>query len=124
LASVTNERRGGTALVTGASSGIGDAVARLLAKKGYDLVVVARDVERLEKLASDLGVENVDVEVLAADLADPQQRARVEERLRDTTRPVDVLSTTRASAPPAASTSSTSSRRRRRSSSTSPRSCA
>ena len=77
--------------MTGASSGIGDAFARLLAKKGYDLVVVARDRERLEKLAADLPVN---VEVIVADLADAEQRAKVEARLRDTspgTKPIDVL---------------------------------
>ena len=83
----TNERR--IALVTGASSGIGDAFARLLAKKGYDLVVVARDRERLEKLAADLPV---DVDVLPADLSDAAQRANIEARLRDRgAKPVDVL---------------------------------
>ena len=77
------------ALVTGASSGIGAAFARRLADRGHDLVVVARDVTRLEKLAGDL--PGVDVEVIGADLQQPEQLASVEERLIARDRPVDML---------------------------------
>jgi short-subunit dehydrogenase len=77
-----------TALVTGASSGIGLAFARKLAGSGHDLVVVARNEAKLKELATEL---RVDVEVLPADLTDPEQLAAVEARCADTTRPIDVL---------------------------------
>jgi short-subunit dehydrogenase len=77
-----------TALVTGASSGIGREIARLLAGEGTALVVVARDRARLEALAAALPV---DVEVLVADLADPTDLAAVEARVADAGRPVDLV---------------------------------
>ena len=77
-----------TALVTGASSGIGREIARQLAAGGTDLVAVARDAARLKALAAELAV---DVEVLVADLADPVQLAGVESRVADAQRPVDLV---------------------------------
>ena len=82
----------GTALVTGASSGIGLALSRRLAREGNDLVVVARDRARLEKLAGELrAAHGVEVEVLVADLADRAQTQAVCDRLADPGRPVDLL---------------------------------
>lgn len=78
------------ALVTGASSGIGEAVARQLAAAGTDLVLVARNREALDALAGELGGP-AHVEVLVADLADPAQLATVEARLADGDAPVDLL---------------------------------
>ncbi|MFQ5556718.1 MAG: SDR family NAD(P)-dependent oxidoreductase [Acidimicrobiales bacterium] len=73
------------ALVIGASSGIGRAIARRLASDGTDLVVVARDEARLKDLAHGL---TVDVEVLVADLSDRVRLAAVEERLAEPSRPI------------------------------------
>jgi short-subunit dehydrogenase len=81
-----------TALVTGASAGIGTAFASQLAARGERVVLVARDRSRLEALASELASRHgVDTEVLAADLTDRAQLAWVEARLADRDRPVDVL---------------------------------
>jgi short-subunit dehydrogenase len=72
------------ALVTGASVGIGEQFARILAERGNDLVLVARDQARLEALAKELEAKHgTHAEVLTADLIDTDDLARVEARARD-----------------------------------------
>lgn len=90
--STTQLRELGRALITGATAGIGLEFARQLASRGHDLVLNARDGVRLDAVAQDLrSTYGVDVEVLVADLTDRSQLARVEARLADTSRPVDLL---------------------------------
>lgn len=81
-----------TAVVTGATAGLGAEFARQLAAAGQDLVLVARDVPRLEASAAELRTAyGVAVEVIGADLADRDQLGRVAARLADPARPVDLL---------------------------------
>ena len=71
------------ALITGASAGIGEAFARQLARKGYDVVLVARRRDRLEKLAELItAAHGVAAEIIEADLAQPDAVAAVEARVR------------------------------------------
>jgi short-subunit dehydrogenase len=73
----------GTALITGASSGIGAVYADRLARRGYDLIIVARNRGKLDALATRLATETKrSVEVLTADLNDKRDLARVEETLK------------------------------------------
>jgi short-subunit dehydrogenase len=80
------------ALVTGATAGIGAAFARLLAREGYDLVLVARDEQRLLAIAAEIRASvRVPSEILVADLSTSAGMKVVEDRLSDETRPVEVL---------------------------------
>ncbi|MEZ0331893.1 MAG: SDR family NAD(P)-dependent oxidoreductase [Methylophilaceae bacterium] len=73
----------GTAIITGASTGIGAVYADRLAKRGYDLILVARDQAKLEKVANQIKAEYpVNVEVISADLTLKTDLAKIEERLR------------------------------------------
>ncbi|BDB44208.1 MULTISPECIES: SDR family NAD(P)-dependent oxidoreductase [Mycobacterium] len=80
-------RRTGTALVTGASSGIGDEFARQLSARGHHVTLAARRADRLEKLAGELG----DALPVRCDVADPQSRANLLGAITDAGRQVDVL---------------------------------
>jgi len=82
------QKRPALALITGASSGIGEAFARNLAREGYDLILVARRKERLQALAEEIRRETASrsetpshVEVWAADLNDPIELESVEQRI-------------------------------------------
>ena len=76
------------ALITGASSGIGRDMARVLAKKGYSLVLVARDEQKLNELAEELRKENnIETQVISIDLSIEQNCKDLHKRVKD----VDIL---------------------------------
>ena len=81
-----------TALITGPTAGIGRAFADAYAGRGFDLVLVSRDAERLERVADEVGgAYGVECEVFPADLADLDDVARVEARIADAQRPVEAV---------------------------------
>ena len=88
----SREGHGRTALVTGASAGIGRSMAELLAAKGYDVVLVARRAARLEAIAEQLrNGYGVAAHVLTADLCDPGAPAHIRDTLTERGLSVDVL---------------------------------
>jgi len=83
---------GSAAFITGASSGIGKALARSLAARGHDVVLVARRREQLETLAEELRSEHeIRADVVVADLADDTDRTRLLADVHVLDRPFDVL---------------------------------
>jgi short-subunit dehydrogenase len=89
---MAGEKRRDSALITGASGGIGEELAKLCAAHGYDLVLVARSEERLRKLAGDLiGKHGIRAVALPTDLADPAAPGRLWQELAQEGIEVDVL---------------------------------
>lgn len=87
---MTSTRR--TALITGASGGIGRDLAKLFAQNGYDLVVVARSGEALLRLAEELGSKHgARVTVVSKDLSTPQASEEIYRQLTEQAIPIDVL---------------------------------
>jgi hypothetical protein len=85
-------RDGGAALITGASSGIGAALARQLCARGHDAILVARRRGRLDALAEELrSMHGRRVEVIACDLSDPDARAALAAEITRLRLDIDVL---------------------------------
>jgi short-subunit dehydrogenase len=81
-----------TALITGGTSGIGAAFARALAARGHDLVLVARNDDRLSAMSTELKERYaISVETIVADLAVRDETVGIAERLTSVERPIDIL---------------------------------
>ena len=80
-----------TALVTGATSGIGEALCLLFARDDFDLVTVARDKEALEKQADELRRLDIDVLPIACDLSDPDAARTIFKRVQEAGKEIEIL---------------------------------
>jgi NADP-dependent 3-hydroxy acid dehydrogenase YdfG len=107
---MTTPLDGTVALITGASSGIGEATARALAAQGAKVAVAARRLERLERLASEIGGEGHTALAIQSDITDQEQAIAAVDRTVDELGRLDIVVTT-----PARCCSGRSRRRRRRS---------
>lgn len=87
----SNDLRGRWALVTGASAGIGTAVARELAARGVNLILTARRRERLEALAVELSARRVETRIVTADLNDPAAPQQIYDATEGAGLAVDIL---------------------------------
>ena len=83
-----NRRR---ALVTGASSGIGECMALQLAERGWDLVLVARRADELARVAAAASANGADAEVIVVDLATTSGVEQIEARIADEARPIEMV---------------------------------
>ena len=90
--STAKKKGAGRALVTGASGGIGEALAWRFARGGHDLVVVARSADKLDKLAAEIKqAHDVNVVPIAADLAKPGAAGRLAATLKRKRLPIEIL---------------------------------
>jgi uncharacterized protein len=87
----TNEFQGKWALVTGASAGIGVALARELARHGAKLILTARRRERLESLDAEFAAQGVETRIIVADLNDPAAAQQIYDATEGAGLPVDIL---------------------------------
>lgn len=78
-------------LVTGATSGIGEAAARLLARQGHELIIVGRNPQKLERVAKEIGAGNGTVHPLMADFVDLGQVRSLAQQVKRNFPPLDVL---------------------------------
>ena len=75
------------ALITGASSGIGRDIAKILSKKGYDLALVSRDEEKLQNVKRELEKNNVKIEIYAMDLSIEENCKNLHKKVKN----IDIL---------------------------------
>jgi uncharacterized protein len=87
----TTEFRGKWALVTGASAGIGVALARELARRGAKLILTARRSERLESLAAEFTAQGIETRIVVADLNDPAAPEQIYDATEGAGMDVDIL---------------------------------